>query len=364
MKRTHKAIIVVCDRGGSAYGVHPTTGDCLWRFTTKYNNISLQPTSKNGTVLIYDDVIAYGVDATTGKLLWQKDIDNIVGALQPSTPTDHFYLYHESEAHLNGSIISLEASTGNSKWESSIRSTKSPPKESILPSSTLVFPLKDSVFALDTYNGAIIWKADLNKGPSELTSSCINKLPHQRCLTTTESVYILRQAGVSSFEVDTGQTKWFHKPSDYHGVGVTREPISVCYSHDSVLYIHYGDGTLEALDIKEGPSTSWTTDHSSNVHFTIHGDSLFVVNNSGSIIVYNRHTGELLSKSGPHALQSGSFALYRGRIYICSPSGLRARSLNTFLPIWSVRSNSQFRFSPQAELQHTHDPIVIKLSNI
>lgn len=151
---------------GLFYSVSASTGKVLWTFATRSENVA-EPLidSLNGVVYFLSGAnVVYALDAESGRQLWlysRQDTSNfaIRGGSKPALKDGNLYI-----GFSDGTMVSLNAKTGNLQWEIPLNKNKKFRDIDANPvvdgDQIFVSGYDDKLYCLNTAKGEILWKID------------------------------------------------------------------------------------------------------------------------------------------------------------------------------------------------------------
>jgi len=151
---------------GQFYCIHAETGNVLWSFPTRIENLS-EPLLHEGTLyFLTGSNSVYALDAATGKQLWlytRQDPASlsIRGGSKPAIRNGTIYV-----GFSDGAVVALLAANGAVKWEKQLSKNK---KFRDLDSDPVIdgdflylLGYDDQTYCLRAATGDLVWKADLD----------------------------------------------------------------------------------------------------------------------------------------------------------------------------------------------------------
>lgn len=151
-------------QGGQFYSVNAKTGTILWTFPTRIENLS-EPLVVDGVVyFLTGSNTVYALKADTGESLWLYSRPEVMpvtvrGGAKPTMRKGALIV-----GFSDGTLVSLEASSGKVKWEKQLNNGKrfrdldSDPL--VVEDDIFVTGFDDSIYKIRAATGEIVWKSE------------------------------------------------------------------------------------------------------------------------------------------------------------------------------------------------------------
>lgn len=166
--------VFVAASDGKVYSIEGRTGNVVWSFDTKAENLGT-PFLNEGTVYFISGAsVLYALDAATGRQLWvysHQDASSfsIRGMSQPVVYKGMLYA-----GFADGTLLAFESKTGAIKWQVGLNKNKrfrDIDAQPVVDQDQLYVPgFDDKLYVLSPSTGAVLWKLDYG-GYSGVTMS-------------------------------------------------------------------------------------------------------------------------------------------------------------------------------------------------
>lgn len=151
---------------GQFYSVNAKTGQVLWTFPTRTENIAepLLDTAQGVLYFLSGANVVYALDAESGRQLWlysRQDASNfsIRGGSKPALKDGHLFV-----GFSDGTLVSLNAKTGNLQWELPLNRNKKFRDVDSAPvvdgDQIFVSGYDDKLYCISAQKGDVLWKVD------------------------------------------------------------------------------------------------------------------------------------------------------------------------------------------------------------